>query len=359
MARRQKTNPLDGIREDLRAEDLKPVYLLGGAEQYLVRTVYSSLFKKALGGGPRGFNDQVFLGEKNDAEAIVSGANHLPMMAKRRVLVVRNINRMKAEAQDVLAAYCKSPSPTTVLLLLEDPDTGRGRGKVAALDGRKKLAKAIKSSGRFCQFKKLYGRELRAWIDREARRLGKEMGAGGSELLEAVLGNDLGALHNALHNASLFVGESPRLEREALEEVVSGSRQEALWDFLDSVGERRLGAALHHLQVVFRQGGDPTGTAMAVLGLLKSRIRQLKAAEEARSSGMRPRDALQAAGVQPNLSWKFEPQLGSYGTDELRQASHRLVVAESDIKGGRRMDPRWSLERAVMDTIGLSKGPRA
>lgn len=339
--RKPPADPMDDIRADIRSGDLKPVYLLFGQESWLVRQAYDQLFAQAVSAGPRGFNEQVFEGEKAAADVITGAARHLPMMGKYRTIVVRNVGKLGTEDQDRLGAYCASPSETTVLLLL-----GADRER-KVLDGRKKLARAIKKTGRWCEFKKLYGRNLHRWIDGEARRLGKKLDPEGAGFLEAVMGNDLAQIANGLVHASLFVGEADRIRLDDLEEVVSGSKQEALWDLLDSIGQRRLEPALRNLQMLYRQGEPP----MRILALAKRRVRLLLDAERGISRGMAPREALSEAGVMPNMAWKFDQQLGRYEPRELQRAASRLLRAESDLKGGLRIDSRWAIERAIVELI--------
>jgi DNA polymerase III subunit delta len=329
------------VREDVRSGNLKPVYLLFGQESWLVRQAYDTLFAASVGGGPRGFNEQIFEADKTSGDAIASAAAHMPMMGPRRTIVVRNVNKLGSADLERLGGYCASPSPTSVIILLG------AAGEKRALDGRTKAARSIKKTGRWCEFKRLYGRNLRNWIQGEARRMGKELDSDGAGYLEALMGNDLAQISNGLTLAALFVGESRRIARDDLEEVVSGSKQEALWELLDSLGSRRIQPALRNLQLLFRQGEQP----MRILGLVKRRVRLLLQAERAMARGMPRKDALLAAGVLPNMAWKFDEQVGRYDVRELQRAASRMVKAESDLKGGLRVDARWSIERAIIDVI--------
>jgi len=346
-------DPLELIRKDIAGDTLKPVYLLRNGqkqEPLLARRAYDMLCAAAVEGGPRGFNEQVFQGEKSKGDAIASASNHLPMMAPRRLVVVRNVNRLKQADQDLLAAYCQLPSATTVLVLAEDPATGPGKGQPNAIDGRRKLAKAVKKNGRDCSFKRLYGRALEQWVIAEAASLGKSVQGRFAEYLEGVVGNDLGQIYNALSLASLFVGDSEVIRTEDLEQVVSGRRQEALWDLLDAVGERSLRGALRNLQMLNTQGEEP----LALLNLLKKRVRELLKAEQGLADGQGQQEALVAAGVRPNMTWKYDRQLGRYGVPDLRRGLSRLLHLESDLKGGCSVDKGmgiYLLERAILDIV--------
>lgn len=343
MAARGKPDPFADVRSDVETGELRSIYLLFGPEAHLQRQAYDLLFAAAVAGGPRGFNEQVFEGGATSGDAVAGAANHLPMMAKRRVIVVRNAGKLSAEDQARLADYCGNPSPTTVLILL-----GADAAK-KVFDGRQKLAKAIKKNGRWCEFKKIYGRALSSWIDGEAKALDKRLERGGASLFEDLMGNDLAQIANGLRHAALFVGDdSDTITVDDLQQVLVGRNTEALWGLLDAVGQRRLEPALRHLQMLWRQGQTP----FSVYNLVGRRVRQLLAAERGIASGVGNDDALRGAGIAPHMVWKWRDQLGRYRPVELQRAASRMLKAESDLKGGFRIDGRWSVERAIVDVIG-------
>ena len=341
MAAAPRSDPSEEIRSDLRTGDLKPIYLLFGEQAFLARKAFDALFAACVKGGPRGFNEQIFLGESISGGDVASAASTLPMMGPRRTIVVRNVDKLKKDAQERLATYCASPSSTTVLLLLGSD------GSRKALDGRGKLAKSIKKAGRWCEFKKLYGRNLHGWIEAEAKRQKKRLQRGAAQYLEDVAGTDLAQIHNGLELAALFVGDGPEITVDDLSAVMTGRKQEALWDLLDDLGERRGESALRNLQRCWSQGEE----AISVLNLARRRVLQILAAESAIARGMRRDEALRAAGVAPNMAWKWDKQLGRYRLPELVRARRRMLQADSDVKGGLRIDRRWAVERAIVDII--------
>ena len=341
MARAPRQDPAAELGADLRSGDLKPIYLLFGEQAFLARKAFDALFAAAVKGGPRGFNEQFFLGESVTGGEVASAASTLPMMGPRRTIVVRNVDKLKKEAQERAAAYCASPSPTTALIFVGSD------GARKALDGRGKLAKVVKKNGRWLEFRKLYGRNLHGWIDAEAKRLEKRLQRGGPQFLEDIAGTDLAQIHNGLTLAALYVGDAADITLEDLSAVMTGRKQEALWDLLDDLGERKGESALRNLQRCWSQGEE----AIGILNLVRRRVKQLLAAETGLARGLRADEALRAAGVAPNMAWKWDRQLGRYRLAELARARRRMLQAESDVKGGLRIDRRWAVERAVLDVI--------
>ena len=116
---------------------------------------------------------------------------------------------------------------------------------------------------------------------------------------------------------------------------------------LDALGKRHLQPVLRNLQLLYGQGEGAYG----VLSLAKRRLSMLLAAERGLARGLPRKDAMLAAGIPPNMAWKYDDQMGRYRPAELQRGLSRLLRAESDLKGGLRIDARWAVERALTDVI--------
>ena len=113
----------------------RPVNVLVGGETLLIERAARYLKKASVGDdGVRGFNDDLFHGQGLVGAKVVAAARTLPMMAKSRYVLVRDLEAVAAAELDVLADYLGKPSPSTCLVLMGDK-----------LLGTTKLAKAAKS----------------------------------------------------------------------------------------------------------------------------------------------------------------------------------------------------------------------
>ena len=116
----------DRALADLREGKLAPVYLVAGEERHLALDVVRAVRDVALAGATPGLNEEQMVAGEVTARAVLSAARTLPMFAKRRLVVLRSLERWDAhgekkansEALDQLADYLDDPSPSTVLLLV-------------------------------------------------------------------------------------------------------------------------------------------------------------------------------------------------------------------------------------------------
>ena len=72
---------------------LEPVYLVAGEEAYLRDRVVRAIRSAALAGGVAGLNDDQLDAGQTTIEAALAVARTMPMMAPRRFVMVRGVER--------------------------------------------------------------------------------------------------------------------------------------------------------------------------------------------------------------------------------------------------------------------------
>lgn len=122
--------------EDIHKGLFKPIYLLMGEEPFYPEKVCSAIIDSCIPEEDKDFNEIICYGADVTAEQIVSSARRFPMMAERQLVVVKEAQMVK-DLEEV-AAYCKAPLESTVLVLLLHG---------ASLDKRTSLYKGIGACG--------------------------------------------------------------------------------------------------------------------------------------------------------------------------------------------------------------------
>src|SRR3954466_6074018 len=127
-------------------QKLRPVYLLMGEERHLEGKVVQALKTATMANGIAGLNEDQIQAQESDVETALAAARTLPMMAKRRFVLVRGLEhweprdnadaKEKVSALDRLLEYAQNPSPSTTLVLLG-----------GNLDKRRKLVTSARKDG--------------------------------------------------------------------------------------------------------------------------------------------------------------------------------------------------------------------
>ena len=310
-----------------------PVVVLVGAERFFVERAIRLLRIASLGDGPAGFNDDLFHGSAALSGAkVVGAARTLPMMARARFVLVRDVDSMSTAEQEPLAAYVEAPSESTCLVLVGDK-----------LHGQSKLAKAAKKAKVLFEAKPLKGGELRRFAMDEAKRRGHSLSSRAAEALLESVGEDLAGLDDALERLSLYVGDSQRIDVDAVEACVSRIAADSIWALVDAVGmrdsKRALGAAGSLLA-----DREP---ALKILAMVARQLRIVARMREALASGLRGQDAARAAGAPPFKADDLTESARRFTARGLGQAFQVLADADLALKGSKRPDEHV-LEEAIL-----------
>lgn len=127
------------IIADIRKGNFAPIYLLMGEEPYYLDLIASWLEKSVVAEEDQDFNLEVFYGADSDVESVAAAAQQYPIMAPRRLVMLKEAQAMQQYATQLgkLEGYATHASPTTVLVIV-------CKGK--ELPATSKLVKAIKAS---------------------------------------------------------------------------------------------------------------------------------------------------------------------------------------------------------------------
>jgi DNA polymerase-3 subunit delta len=336
---------------EARAGELRPVYLVAGDEPYLERQVLAELKRAALAGAVPGLNDEYLTAGEASIERVLSAARTLPMMAKRRLVLVRGLERWepregqesegKGESPlDRLAEYTKAPSPSTVLLLI-------GSG----LDKRRRLVSQARSAGFLVSCEPLERAALPGFIEREVRAKHARIAPDVADLVAELAGPELSAVADAIDRLTLFVGQDGDITEDVVAECVVRLRPSTVWELVGAVGRRDLGAALRALDEVY----DPADRGLRLVGVLAWSTRQLIRFDAAQRAGANPSEAAARAGAPPFKARELAQQLKGLDTADLERFVLRLAELDGDLKGGSKRPPKASLERTILALIGSGK----
>jgi DNA polymerase-3 subunit delta len=314
---------------------LLPVYVLVGEERFLRDQVVQEIRAAALGSGIAAFNEDRLQAGEVDPDKVIAAARTVPMMAPKRFVLVRGVERWDsardtgddgAEASDSgskgatspldkLAAYAAAPIDSTCVVLVAEK-----------IDGRRKLVALAKRQGFLVSCETLDERSLVGWIADRARVKGHAMEHDCVELLAAIAGPELAYVNDALERLSLYVGEGKPIDEEAVADCVARVRTADTWALVDAVGKRDLGEGMRILADVY----DPRDRGLPLLGALAWSIRQLAKYQAATAGGASSDDAARKAGVfQPFRARELASKARGFRAKEVER--WLLVLAETDV----------------------------
>jgi DNA polymerase-3 subunit delta len=242
----------------LEAGKLAPAYYFLGAENVLKDEATAALLDKVLDPGLRDFNLDVRSAQQLEPEDVLSLCTTLPMMADRRVVVVRDVEawKRKTRGKKAVLQYLEKPIAETLLVLVQgagnDPKDDKPDADLA------KLAYTV-------AFAELTAEEAARWVAREAKAMGIAFAPGAERHLLNTVGTDLGALRSELQKLHGLASEGP-VTLERLGDLVGVRHGETPFDWRNAVMRGDTATALRLTPVVLSQTGVTAVRLVQLLG---------------------------------------------------------------------------------------------
>jgi DNA polymerase-3 subunit delta len=311
--------------------DLLPVWLLTGEERLLRDQALAAIVKSALAGGLAELNLDKFTAGETPIDKILGATRTVPMMAKRRVVLVRGLERWDASASDGggdeetdakalppldrLAEYAKAPIDTTCVILVAQK-----------LDGRRKLVTLAKKAGFLVDCAAVDGRQIPGWIRQRAESKGHTIDPDTCELIAEIAGPDLSYLDDVIERLSLYVGSAKPITEDAVSVCVTRVKLADTWKLVDAASTKDLGRVL----ALFADVYDPRDRGLPLVGAIAWSLRQLLKLETALRDGASIDDAARRAGIYPAFrAREHAKKLKAFRPRELER--WLVVVQETDV----------------------------
>jgi len=265
------------------------VIVVQGDERFLVAEALARVSAAAFPAGRDDFNQASYYAPDLRIDEVMSGLRMQPMFGDRRLIFVRDADRLAAADLAELGRYAQSPEATSVLVVEARKLDGRLNGVKALLAGNEVLS---------VHFGELTDADLGPWIARRAKRHGIQVARDVPNYLIDAVGRSLQELDLALEKVALYApraadGAETRVGLETVRAVVSDTRSRSAFELVDQLAARDAGAALATLHHLLVDGESPVG----IVALIATQFRRLWRVLESSLRGDDQRAIASAAGI--------------------------------------------------------------
>ncbi len=315
---------MEGLKRDLAAGKLKPVYVVYGSEELLKREAVAAISEAALVDSPRDFNETRLHWKETEAADVISACRTFPMMGARRLVILTGIEGIKADDSKELAKYLEDPCETAVLLMVA---TG-------APNMRLKLFKEAKKVGWVKKLDPPYQNRIPQWVQERARDKHVRIDMDAARLLGDIVGNDLAALDSSLERLILFVAEADaavHVRLEHVEKCIARTRVHTVFDLTDALGARETGKAVRILEAMLGAREEP----IRVLAMIARHLRRLWQAADALHSGASQDDVGRQLNVNGYFLRDFLRQARMFSNAEFAALLDRVYATDKLLKSSR------------------------
>lgn len=322
----------DDLTTALARKQFTPVYLFYGEEDFLIEEATDAVIDAALAQDERGFNLDRLYGSEADTRDVVSHASSFPMMAERRVVVVREVEKLGQP--DVLASYIENPSPSTCLVLTSSKP-----------DFRRKPFVTAKKHGFVVECKPLWDNQVPSWIVQRVKKSGHEIDLDAASMLLAYVGSSLREIVNELEKIYLYVGDKKIITVDDITSVVGVSREFSVFELQWAIGMKDTAKAAEILKHIIDQGEPHPILIVAVLTKFFQTLWKL---HDVRRRGVQGAQQYVQAGIFGSLGEKYGHVANKYTMQEIEDAFIALADVDEKLKtsGG---DPHMLMQTFVVN----------
>ena len=349
----RKPNSSDTYKEvlqEISSGTLKPVYYLYGEEEFYLDQLLDR-FSDILPPDQKDFNFDLLYGQDVSPARVLSIARSFPMMAEKRVLIVRNFLQTgkgaggEGEMNDFIS-YFENPNPACLVVLF---DTGKPAGNT-------KLGKVISKNPNvgFHHFEPLPDYLIPDWVISWVQsHHKKKIDAAAAQLLAQFVGNNLQLLSTEIDKVCTFVDTSETVTEADVKKIIGSYREYTAIELKEAVIRRDLPKALYISEQMLQHSKTDTGELIRLVGFFYSVFVNIWQIRRLAEKGNAKNQIQSELGI--SNAWYFNKlwdDASNFRYGDMPRVFEALLDADKSIKGFSTLDSTSILFLLVKRMIG-------
>lgn len=325
------------IEKAVESQSFSPLYFFFGEEPYLLNQAVNYLKVCALHGGAADFNFNTYYSADVDISLVKDEVETLPMMAPRRVVLLKEVHDLTDKEWAELEPLFQTPVDSTVFILVG--------GKV---DKRKKFYKILAEKAIHVEFKKPYENQIPGWIRQIAKSHSLTITDESIQLFHRLVGHQLLEVESEIIKLKDFISPRTHIEIEDVAQCVSKKREESVFDLVDALAMGDKVLSLNRLVMLLDQGQNEIG----IVSLVSRHLRILMHIKQGLDLNLQGLRLAQHAHVPHYFVNNYVVQSKQWSLKRLEQAL--VIMADTDraLKSSPLSSHIW-LENMVLKSCAL------
>jgi DNA polymerase III subunit delta len=282
-------------------------------------------------GGEDGCVREVWFGDDMRWEQAAESYQTQDLFASRKILIVKNWDKLHAAHQKHLEEVFRSGNPGVAVFITAEK-----------LDGRSALPKALKAAGSLFEFKLPYEDKIPQWLAQRAReKYGRRLNLVDAQLLLDIVGKSLAELDHELEKLDTFLpkggarGEAAPISAADIQDIVSPTKVVGIFEFQKTMGLRKKADMLPALRNLLEN--DFKDAPFVVAQMLFTHFLTLLKIRSMLDKGMREQDITPTLNRPPFIVQKerYMEQAMTRQAETWKKLLTRLARFEIELKQGR------------------------
>jgi DNA polymerase III subunit delta len=328
------------IWKKIKKNQFDSIYLLYGAEPFLINETKNLLVSKVINEEEKDFNFSTFDLEEVPIEVALEDAETLPFIGERRIVLLKNPSFLTAEKVKIehniakLEAYINEPAPYTIIVFIAN---------YAKLDERKKITKLLKRQAEVLEANRLTEKEILTWMSDQAASNGVTIDDEAKTLILQLTGTHLLMLTQEIDKMMLYVGQGGQITEDVVMTLVPRTLEQNIFTLIEKIVQRNLTEALRIFYDLLRNNEEP----IKILSLLATQFRLILHVKEFSKRGYGQQQMAGHLKVHPFRVKLAAGQAQLFSEKELESIMLQIADMDYEMKSGK-MDKQLLLELFIM-----------
>jgi DNA polymerase-3 subunit delta len=325
------------IQKQVQSRKFAPLYYFYGDEPYFIDQLTKLVEENALNPGEEAFNKSVVYGGDVEAPKLLNELRSFPMLSQRRLVVLKEAQRMNKNVIEKITPYLENPLDSTVFVMAF---------KGGKIDGRSKAVKLLKEKGVVFESKPLYENQVAGWISQHLKEKGYQAKPEALNVMVAYLGANLGLITNEIEKIMLYLKgrDSDLITPEVVYEMINVDKDFNVFELMNVLGSRDHSRSHFIVSQMMRNVKD--NPPILIVNQLFQFFNKLTLC---RSAGATTEKAIaETLGISPFIAKQYAAGLRSYNTRELHRNLVLILEADLFLKG---VQPTHMSQEHILKTM--------
>lgn len=324
---------IEQLNKQLKDKNFSNLYLLYGAEKYLVR-YYKKALISAILGEEGGMNFSYFSGKNLNLEEIAKVAVTLPFFSPYRLILIED-TELFSKKNDFSERLNDLPT-STIILFAEN-----------SVDKKTKLYKAVMKKGLVVDFPNQPINSLIDWIKSFCKSRQIKISSSDSEHLIKRVGPDMDILYKEMEKLTSYAYEKNVITKEDIDFICPETIEDKIFSLMDSIVAKKREEALSFYYDLIDLKIPP----LNILYQITRSFHILKSAKKLVAEG-NSRDLASLLKLHPYVATKYLKLSHNYSASFLQKALDNCLSLDKKIKQGE-VNETVAIEALV---LGFTKG---
>jgi DNA polymerase-3 subunit delta len=326
---------MNTIKQHIKNNEFKQVYLIYGTETYLKR-LYKGKLKEALLVDSDDMNYTYAKGKDIDGKEISLIVETMPFFRDRRLIIIEDSGWFKNASE--FAEVIKELPDTTFLIFIE-----------SEVDKRNRLFKVVKEIGYVCEMNGMEEKNLKLWVLSLINRDNKKITDETMMYFLNKVGSNMDSIEMELCKLIGYCYGREVITKEDVDAVCSEQITGKMFLMLDAIASKNQTRALKLYYDLLTLREKP----MTILYLLNRHINLLMISKDMLGKGKDNKAIAEKLAVPPFAVNKYTQQTRNFKKDMLMKALLLGTELEEQVKTGRLMD-QIAVELMIIQVVALS-----